>query len=92
MPSKAFIEEQINFSCLQETWLSGNFQCKIKTTHDGKPTSCLFPITDNPSNKIEDLVEYVFYLVLEAVQHGKMLEVWTPFIENKSMVSQGTLT
>eukprot|EP00957_Ditylum_brightwellii_P084591 6432391-Ditylum_brightwellii.AAC.1 len=36
---QAFYEEQIDFGCPQETWLSGNYQCKTKTKHAGKPVS-----------------------------------------------------
>eukprot|EP00957_Ditylum_brightwellii_P045909 3482507-Ditylum_brightwellii.AAC.1 len=39
---QAFQEQLINFGCLQETWLVGDYQREIKTQHAGKSTSCLF--------------------------------------------------
>eukprot|EP00957_Ditylum_brightwellii_P188592 14357758-Ditylum_brightwellii.AAC.1 len=38
---QAFYKQQIDFGCLQETWLAGDYQRKIKTQHAGKHVSCL---------------------------------------------------
>eukprot|EP00957_Ditylum_brightwellii_P047826 3632939-Ditylum_brightwellii.AAC.1 len=38
---QVFYEEHIDFGCNQETWLSADYQCQIKTKHDGKIVSCL---------------------------------------------------
>eukprot|EP00957_Ditylum_brightwellii_P165676 12612502-Ditylum_brightwellii.AAC.1 len=40
--AQAVLKSNVDFCCLQETWLSGDYRCQIEMSHLGTPSNCLF--------------------------------------------------